>query len=176
MNGHRPFRFGVMGNASPEAWVEHVRQAEDLGYNTLSLGEHIFASLAPLSALTAAAMCISTIRLGSLTFANDFRNPVLLAKEVATLDALSGGRFEFGLGSGFARADYSQTGIPFDPPGIRLDRFFDAVRLIKASFDNDPVDYAGSHYTVTGLSLTPTLPRRPPILIGGGGRRGHHRR
>jgi alkanesulfonate monooxygenase SsuD/methylene tetrahydromethanopterin reductase-like flavin-dependent oxidoreductase (luciferase family) len=141
MNGHRPFRFGVMGNASPEAWVEHVRQAEDLGYNTLSLGEHIFASLAPLSALTAAAMCISTIRLGSLTFANDFRNPVLLAKEVATLDALSGGRFEFGLGSGFARADY-----------------------------------AGSHYTVTGLSLTPTLPRRPPILIGGGGRRGHHRR
>ena len=173
MDGHRPFRFGVYVGTTPDAWAGQVRRAEELGYDTLSVGEHIFSDLAPISALATAAMLTSTIRIGSLTFANDLHHPVTLAKEVVTLDALSGGRFEFGFGSGFFRMDYDQTGIPFGPPGVRLDRFFDAVHLIKAAFAEEHVDHAGQHYTVSGLSLVPKPVQHPhpPLLIGGGGRR-----
>lgn len=118
-------------------------------------------------------MATSTIRVGSLTFGNDFRNPVMLAKEVATLDVLSGGRFEFGIGSGYYRTDYDWTGIPIDAPGRRLDRFFEAVRLIKRAFTEETVDFDGEHYCVQGLQLTPRPVQRPwpPLLIGGGSKR-----
>jgi probable F420-dependent oxidoreductase len=173
MSVHRPFRFGVFASTAAGAWPDQVCRAETLGYASLAVGEHIFANLAPISALASAAMVTSTIRLASLTFANDFRNPLLLAKEVASLDVLSGGRVEFGLGSGFYRTDYDQTGIPFDPPGVRIDRLFEAVRLIKRAFVEETIDHAGTHYAAQGFSLVPSPVQRPrpPLLIGGGSRR-----
>lgn len=173
MRERRPFRFGVFADTSGGAWPDQVRRAESLGYGSVAVGEHIFADLAPISALASAAMVTSTIRLTSLTFANDFRNPALLAKEAASLDLLSGGRLELGLGSGFYRMDYDQTGIPFDPPGVRIGRLAEAVRLIKRAFAEETIDHEGEHYTLRGFSLIPRPVQRPwpPLVIGGGGRR-----
>lgn len=113
-------------------------------------------------------MVSSTIRLTSLTFANDFRNPLLLAREIASIDVLSGGRLEFGLGTGFYRGDYDQTGIPLDPPGTRVDRLAGAVRLIKRAFCEESVDHAGEFYATQGFALAPKPVQRPrpPLLIG----------
>lgn len=175
MAEQRPFRFGVVGFGAPtrEAWVEQARRAEALGYSTLSVGEHVTGDLDAVAAATAAAMVTTDIRIGSLTLANDFHNPVMLARAVASLDILSNGRFEFGFGSGFYRTDYDWTGIPFDPPGIRMTRFFEAVRLVKRAFAEETVDVVGEHHTVHGLALQPKPVQRPwpPLLIGGGGRR-----
>jgi probable F420-dependent oxidoreductase len=173
MAGNRPFRFGVLGDTPPSKWIAYAARAEELGYGVLTVGEHVFTHLAPIPALTSAAMATSTIRLGTMTLGNDFRNPTMLAREIASVDALSGGRLEFGLGSGYMSIDYTQTGIPLDSPGVRLDRLFEAVRLIKRALIEETVDHAGEHYTVQGLSLVPKPLQRPapPLLIGGGGRR-----
>ena len=174
MGGQRPFRFGVIGfgDRSRTAWVAQARRAEALGYATFSVGEHLITDLDAITAATAATMATSTIRIGSLSLANDLHNPVMLARAVASLDVLSDGRFEFGLGSGFYRTDYDGTGIPFDPPATRIDRLAEAVRLIKEAFGGDRIDHDGVHYSVHGLTLTPTPLQQPgpPLLIGGGGR------
>lgn len=173
MSELRPFRFGVQGDLPASDWIAHARRAEELGYNVLSVGDHVFTQLAPIPALMAGAMATSTIRLGTVTMANDFRNPVILARDVATLDALSGGRAEFGLGSGFLNMDYAQLGIPFDTPAVRLNRLFEGVRLVKSAFRDEAVDFVGTHYNVKGLSLTPKPIQQPapPMLVGGGGKR-----
>lgn len=173
MPEHRPFRFGVLGDTSPDAWVRHATRAEVLGYDVLTVGDHVFSNLASITALASAAMVTSTIRLGSLTFGNDFRNPLLLAKEMATIDALSGGRVEFGLGSGFYAMDYNQTGIAFDPPETRVERLEEAITLIKAALTQDVVHEIGRHFTVSGFSLVPSPAQQPhpPLVIGGGSRR-----
>jgi probable F420-dependent oxidoreductase len=175
MEDHRPFRFGVLAFGEPtrRAWVDRVRQIEGLGYDVLSLGEHHFSPLAPLSAMAAAAMVTERVRIGSLVLANDFRNPVLLAREAATIDVLSEGRLELGLGSGFMAEDYRQTGIPLDPPGVRVDRLAEAVGLIKRAFCEETLDHRGTHLTVEGLGLLPKPVQQPhpPLVIGGGSRR-----
>jgi probable F420-dependent oxidoreductase len=171
----RPFRFGVLTGGAParEAWLERVRQVEDLGYSTLVLADHVHTGLAPLAAMVAAAEATTTLRIGSHVFANDFRNPVLLAKEAASIDLLSGGRLELGLGTGFWRVDYDRTGIALDPPGVRVSRFAEAVQVIKRAFDDGPFSFAGTYYTIRDLDLRPKPVQRPrpPIVIGGGGRR-----
>src|SRR5713226_312274 len=128
---------------------------------------------APLSALMAAAMMTSTLRLGSMVFDNDYRHPVVLGKEVATLDVLSGGRFEFGLGAGWMGSEYAQVGLPFDAPGTRIDRFEEALRIFKGLFAAEPLTFTGKHYTITGMHGFPKPLQQPypPILIGAGGRR-----
>jgi probable F420-dependent oxidoreductase len=173
MSVSRSFRFGIQGDTPPDEWLRHAARAEALGYDVLSVGEHTYTHLGPIPALMSAAMATSSIRLGTVTLGNDFHNPVILARDIATLDVLSGGRLEFGLGTGFFRQDYQQTGIPLDSPGARLDRFFEAVLLINAAFREETVDHAGEHYPVSGLSLVPKPLQRPapPLLIGGGGRR-----
>ena len=175
MPHHRPFRFGVLAFGSPSRgeWVALAQRAEALGYDTLSIDEHMDRPLAPFAALAAAAEATTRLRVGSCVFANAFRHPLVLAKEAASLDVLSGGRFEFGLGTGYARADYEQSGIPFDPPGVRVDRLTEAVRIISAAFAGGPVEVAGEHYAVRGFQLLPTPVQRPrpPLLIGGGSRR-----
>ena len=97
----------------------------------------------------AAAEVTTTLRLGSLVFGNDFRHPVVLAREAATLDLLSDGRLELGLGTGWEKDDYEQTGTPLDPPGIRVGRFEEAVQIIKKLFGDEPVTFSGQHYTIT---------------------------
>jgi probable F420-dependent oxidoreductase len=170
-----PFRFGVTVPTvrSGPAWVERVRRIEQLGYSIVHVPDHFRDQLAPVPALTAAAMATTRLRVGSLVFSNDFRHPVVLAKEAATIDVLSGGRFELGMGGGWLREEYDQAGISFDPPGIRIERLTEAVSIVKGLLGDAPVTFAGRHYTITALQGRPSPVQRPhpPLLIGGGGPR-----
>ena len=171
----RAFRFGVTvpAVAAGPAWAERARRVEQLGYSILQMPDHFREQLAPVPALTAAALATTRLRIGSLVFSNDFRHPVALAKEAATLDVLSGGRFELGLGSGWLREEYDQAGIPFDAPGTRIERMAEAVTLVKGLLAGEPVHFTGRHYSIAGLRGTPTPIQRPhpPLVIGGGGER-----
>ena len=175
MHRHRPFRFGVLafGGASRQAFVALARRSEALGYATFAMADHLDSTLAPIAAMATAAASTTALRIGCGVFANDLRNPVILAQEMASLDVLSDGRLELGLGTGYAREDYEGTGIPLDPPGVRVARLAEAVQLLKAFFSAGPVDFAGRYYTVRGLRPLPPPVQRPhpPILMGGGGRR-----
>ena len=144
-----------------------------MGYDTLLMPDHITDQLALIPALTAAAGATTTLRVGSFVFANDYRNPVLLAREAATLDFLSGGRFEFGIGAGWKASDYDQLGIPYDPPKTRVDRMEEAVVLIKRLWTEEHVSHQGAHYRVHDATVLPRPIQRPhpPVMIGGGGPR-----
>ena len=170
----RPFRFSVQGSGivDPTEWTELARKAEDLGYSTLSIADHVDTQLAPLVALTAAAAVTSELRLLTLVLANDFRHPVVLAKEAASLDQLSGGRLELGLGAGWATADYEGMGIDYDRPGVRIARLAEAAPIIKGLLSGARVDVDGEHYNVH-LSGSPAARQQPhpPILIAGGGKK-----
>lgn len=171
----RPFRFGVqVGHAADAAaWASIARKAEDLGFSTFTMGDHLDAQFAPTVGLMAAAAATTTLRIGALTYANDYRHPVVLAKEAATLDLLSGGRLELGVGAGWMTTDYEQAGIPLDPAGVRIERLAEAIAVLKGLFADGPVTLAGEHYAVAGLEGTPKPVQRPhpPILVGGGGRK-----
>jgi probable F420-dependent oxidoreductase len=173
MPAPRPFRFGVQASAatSRAEWVEIARRAEDLGYAVLTVADHLDDQFATTPALMAAADATTTLRIGSLVYANDYHHPAVLAKEAATLDVLSDGRLELGLGAGWMREDYDGAGIPFDPPATRIARLGEAVTVIKALLSDEPCAFDGEHYAVH-LAGTPTPVQRPhpPILIGGGGR------
>jgi probable F420-dependent oxidoreductase len=171
----RPFRFAVMAERGRSAahWREVARRAEALGYDTLLMPDHITDQLAPVAALTAAADATTTLRVGSFVFDNDYRNPVMLAKEVTTLDLLSGGRVEFGLGAGWSMRDYEQLGIPYDAPKVRVDRFEEALGLIKRLWTEEKVTHEGAYYRVREATVRPRPIQRPhpPVMIGGGGPR-----
>jgi probable F420-dependent oxidoreductase len=176
----RPFRFGVFGEAarSREALLDTARRAEDSGYSTFLIRDHFIEEpfghqLAPLTALAAVAGATNRLRVGSLVLSNDYRHPVMLAKEIATLDVLSSGRVELGLGAGFSKAEYESAGIPFDPPGVRVDRLEEAIHVLKGLFAAGPLTFAGKHYSVTRLGGFPKPVQRPhpPILIGAAGKR-----
>jgi probable F420-dependent oxidoreductase len=171
----RPFRFGVQVAAPYDAkgWVELARQAEGLGYATFTMPDHFHQQLAPIAGLMAAAAATTRLRIGALVFDNDFRHPVVLAKELATLDVLSDGRLEIGLGAGWMTSDYETSGIPYDRPGVRIDRFEEALAIVKGTLADGPFSFAGKHYTVTDYDGLPLPVQRPlpPILVGGGGRR-----
>ena len=98
----------------------------------------------------------NTLRVGTLVLSNDYRHPVILAKEIATLDVLSGGRVELGLGAGFSQAEYNQAGLPFDPPPVRVDRFEEGIHVLKGLFTDGPLTFAGKHYSVTHLDSFPS--------------------
>jgi probable F420-dependent oxidoreductase len=171
----RPFRFAMFAYEAPSrrAWEEKARRAEALGYATLVMPDHFLNPLTPVPALAAAAAATTTLRIGSIVFANDYRHPALLAKEAATLDLLSDGRFEFGIGAGWYEKEYEQAGIPFDPPGVRMARMAEALQIIRGLWDQAPVDFHGAHYTIAGLEGTPKPVQQPypPIFIGGTGPR-----
>jgi probable F420-dependent oxidoreductase len=175
MNQPRRFRFAVQEHraSSAAAWREKARQVESLGYASLYLPDHFSDQMGPVAALMAAADATTTLRVGSLVFDNDYRHPVVLAKEAATLDLLSDGRLDFGLGAGWMASDYEQAGITFDAPGTRIERMEEALHIIKGLFGGAPFSFAGKHYQVTNIEGSP-LPLQkphPPILLGGGGRR-----
>lgn len=180
MTKAHPFRFGVIGEhmSSAAAWHTTARQAEQLGYSTLFIRDHFIPEpfgdqFAPLIALMAAADATKTLRVGSLVLDNDYRHPVILAKEAATLDVLSNGRFELGLGAGWAKAEYQQGGIPFDPPGIRVSRLEEAVHVIKGIFASELLTFSGTYYRIDQLNgfPKPIQQPHPPILIGASGKR-----
>lgn len=170
-----PFRFGVQatGPADATGWADQARRVESLGYSTITMPDHFTDQLAPMPALAAAAGATSTLRVGALVFDNDYKHPVVLAKELATLDVLSGGRVEIGLGAGWMATDYEQTGMPYDRAGVRIDRFVEGLAVLKGAMAEGPFSFTGEHYTITdydGLPLPIQRPH-PPILIGGGGPR-----
>jgi probable F420-dependent oxidoreductase len=171
----RPFRFGIQasGPAGRVGWAALARKIEDLGCSTLTIADHLDDQLAPVPALIAAADATTTLRVGALVLCNDYRHPVVAAKEAATIDLLSGGRLELGLGAGWMTTDYEQAGIALDPPGVRIDRLAEAVTVVKGLLGDEPFTYEGEHYRVKGLDGMPKPVQRPhpPILIGGGGRR-----
>lgn len=157
----------------PEDLVPLARRAEDIGVGVLTVADHLDDQLAPIAALMAAADATTELRVGTLVFANDNRHPALLAKEAATIDRLSGGRLEFGLGAGWMTTDYEATGIPLDPPSVRIARLEEAIEVITALWSGEPVDHHGRFYDVTGVVGSPLPAQRPgpPIVIGGGGRK-----
>lgn len=171
----RPFRFGVQATtASSRAdWVELCRKIEDRGYSTVTMPDHFEDQLAPAVALMAAADATETLRIGALVWCNDYRHPVVLAKEAATLDLLSEGRLELGIGAGWMASDYTAAGMAYDRPGVRIDRMVEAVDVLKGLFADGPFSYQGKHYSIDTLDGQPKPFQKPhpPFLIGGGGPR-----
>jgi probable F420-dependent oxidoreductase len=171
----RPFRFGVQCSraADRKEWVNLALRTENHGYSCLTMPDHFTDQLAPVPALQAAADATSTLRVGALVWDNDYKHPVVLAKELATIDLLSEGRLEIGIGAGWMISDYEQAGIPYDSPGVRIDRFEEGLAIIKAAMADGPFTHTGTHYTVTDYEGFPKPVQRPhpPILIGGGGKR-----
>jgi len=170
----RRFRFGIqLSTASSGAdWAAMARQAEDLGYATLFMPDHFGDQLAPVPALMAAADATTDLKVGALVFDNDYKHPVVLAKELATIDVLSGGRLEVGIGAGWMQSDYDQSGIPMERPGVRVSRMEEGIAVIKGCFAPGPFSYEGAHYTISGYDGLPKPAQTPPpFLIGGGAKR-----
>src|SRR5260370_2987140 len=172
----KPFRFGVVsaGLTSPDTWVRLARRVEEVGYGSLLMPERpCIGGFAVFSALAVAAATTTSLHVGSYVFSNDYRHPAMLVKEVATLDALSGGRFELGLGAGVSDDDYQQMGLSFESAGTRVGRVEEAIEIIKQFFTREEVNFSGKYYTITGMKALPKPARQPhpPIFIGSGGKR-----
>lgn len=152
------------------SWADSVRWVEDAGYSTLFVPDHFNEGLGPIAAMATAAAASTELRIGSLVLAADYRHPVVLARELATIDLLSEGRLELGIGAGWKKEDYVVAGIPMDPPKVRVDRMIEAVAVLQGLFAPGPFSFAGEHFTVTELdgSPKPYRPEGPPLLIGAG--------
>jgi len=169
------FRFGVnVRSAQSRAeWQEKARRVEALGYSTLTLPDHLVDLLAPFPAIIGAAEATTHLRVGTTVLNNDLRHPVLVAREAATVDLLTDGRFQLGLGAGAIRSEYDQAGLGFDRGAIRVARLAEGATIIKGLLNGDEVTFAGQHYRVSGHRIAPLPVQKPhpPILIGGNGRR-----
>jgi probable F420-dependent oxidoreductase len=159
----------------PQAWTDELRRIEDLGFDSVAISEHLSGGWAmdALATMAAAAVATSRLRLLSLVLSNEFRHPVLLHRAAATIDVLSSGRLELGLGTGWLAADFAASGLPMAPIGTRIERLTEGLAVLKGLFGSEPVTFAGMHYQLTGLAgLPPPVQQpRPPILVGGGGPR-----
>jgi probable F420-dependent oxidoreductase len=168
-----PFRFGIQVNNAPtgEAWRELARKAERLGYSTLFIPDHFGEGWTPTVPLTVAAEVTTTLNVGALVYDNDYRHPLVLAREVAAMDFLFPGRIEFGLGAGWMTTDYVESGIPLDTPKVRVERMTEALEVITALWREETVTYNGTHYQLNGARCLPrpVTPGGPPIIVGGGG-------
>jgi probable F420-dependent oxidoreductase len=174
-NSRHPFRFGVnlRSGDSRAAWVEKARKLEALGYSTLLVPDHLAEIVSPLAPLVSAADATTTLRVGTCVLNNDFRHPVLLAREAATIDLLTDGRLELGLGAGHMQSEYEQAGLPFDPAPVRFERLGESVQIIKSLLAGETTSLDGRFYQVKEHRVFP-LPvqkPRPPLMIGGNGRK-----
>ena len=171
----KPFRFGIQAASQPDraSWVGLAKRAEANGFDVLTMPDHFGDQLAPVPALMAAADATESLRVGALVWDNDYKHPVVLAKELATIDVLSGGRLELGIGAGWMISDYEQSGIAYDRAGVRIDRFIEGLDVIRGCFAEGAFSFSGKHYNVTNYNGLPKPIQSPypPILIGGGGRR-----
>jgi len=163
------FRFGIMARGRDV--VALARKAEDLGYSCLSIPDHFGDQAAPMPALAAAAVATSTLRLAPLVFCNDFKHPVVLAKEAATLDVISGGRLELGLGAGWMKSDYTESGIVLDAAGVRIERLAEALQVVRGLWGAGRCRFTGKHYQVDMEGLPKPAQERLPVFVGGGGRK-----
>lgn len=168
----RRFRFGVQLHQPLPGldWAGTARRVEELGYSSLFMPDHFGDQYAPIAAMTAAAAATERLIVGTLVFDNDYRHPVVLAKEMATIDVLFGGRCEVGMGAGWMKSDYDQSGIPMDAPKVRVDRLMEGVQVVRGLWGEQPVNLTGEHYTITDLVGLPRphSPGGPPLIIAGG--------
>jgi probable F420-dependent oxidoreductase len=172
----RKFRFGVQTTRidSAKDWRERARKVEALGYTTLFMPDHfIDTQLAPMVGISFAAAVTEQLRIGMLVLGNDYKHPAITAKEAATIDLLSDGRLEFGLGAGWQRTDYDALDLRYDSPGTRIERLGEAIQIVKKAWAPGPFDFEGKHYRIRAYDgiPKPVQKPRPPILIGGGGKR-----
>jgi probable F420-dependent oxidoreductase len=169
------FRFGldVGDNVGRDEFVAMVQRAEASGFAVVTGPDHVGSRLAAvLPMLTVAAEVSPGIRVSSMVLANDFRHPVVLAKDTATMDILSEGRFELGIGTGWIRSQYEAAGVTYESARIRVDRFEEAITVIKGCWSGEPFSFAGNHYQVNNVTCPrPIQKPHPPILIGGSGPR-----
>ena len=169
----RPIRFVAGAGAAhdPAALIRAARRAEEMGYSALAMADHFMLPFAPLIALQAVAGARAAVRLTQTVLDQDFRHPAVLAKELATLDVLSGGRLEIGLGAGWMRSEYEQAGMRFDPAPVRIERLEEVAIVLKGLFAPEPFSFAGKYFSIRELNGTPKPAQhpRPPIMIGGGG-------
>lgn len=170
-----PFRFGVemMAPFAGMSWAESARELEALGYSTLFAPDHFDEGLGPITAMATAAAATTELTVATAVFAADFRHPAVLARELASIDLLSGGRLEVGLGAGYEVDDYRSSGIAMDPPKVRVDRLIEYVAVLRGLFGAGEFSYAGEHFTIDRLDGTPhpATPGGPPIFVAGGGPR-----
>jgi probable F420-dependent oxidoreductase len=169
----RKFRFGVQVSTAESAaeWRDKARKVEDLGYSTLFMPDHfIDTQLAPMTAISFAAAHTTKLRIGMLVLGNDYKHPAVVAKEAATIDLLSDGRLEFGLGAGWMQSDYDAFGMRYDSAGTRVARLEEALAVVKGAWSGDQFSYKGDHYTITDYTGIPNPVQKPhpPIVIGGG--------
>jgi probable F420-dependent oxidoreductase len=153
------------------AWRDHAREAENLGYSALYMTDHFDAQFGPLVGAAVAAEATTTLHIGTAVLNNDLRNPVVLAKEIATLGLAAEGRIEVGLGAGWLRSDYHETGIDYDPPGIRVERLAESLAIMKELWSEGRTDYEGRHYSVRGARCDPRPASPPAVIVGGGSKR-----
>src|SRR5712671_6706398 len=153
----KPFRFGIgIGQINSRAdLAEKARKIEALGYDTLTLPDHLTDCLAPVPAMVSAASATTRLRIGTNVLNNDLRHPVLVAREAATVDLLTDGRLQLGLGAGSIKSEYDQAGLGFDAGGARVERLVEAVTIIKGLLQGNQVTFTGRHYRVTGHTLDP---------------------
>jgi probable F420-dependent oxidoreductase len=164
----------MAGSAAGAAeWTARARRAEELGYDAFMIPDHLGRQFAPIAALATIAAVTSRIRIAPFVFANDFRHPLILAGEAATLDVLSGGRLMLGMGAGWRVTDYRQLGMPYDEPRVRVDRLVESVGIVKRLMAGEVLTHRGAHYQLERARLAPLPAQRPhpPLIIGGGGPR-----
>jgi probable F420-dependent oxidoreductase len=168
-----PYRFGVHASlaSTMSAWRDQARRAEDLGYSTLYVADHLGDQFGPLVATTVAAEATSTLRVGTVVLNNDLRNPVVLAKEIATLGLAAEGRVEVGLGAGWLASDYAQTGIEFDKPSVRVERLAESLAVMKSLWSEGKATFTGEYHTVLDARCDPRPESPPRVIVGGGSRR-----
>jgi probable F420-dependent oxidoreductase len=175
MANPRDFRFGVemMEPFQGMTWADSARELESLGYSTLFAPDHFDEGYGPITAMATAAMATTTLKVATAVFAADFRHPAVLARELASIDQMSQGRLEVGIGAGYQVNDYRGSGIAMDEPGTRVDRMIEHVRVLKGLWADGPFDFQGEHFRITALdgSPRPYTDGGPPIFIAGGGRR-----
>jgi probable F420-dependent oxidoreductase len=172
----RKFRFGVQsgGATSAEDWREKARRIEGLGYSTLFMPDHfIDTPFAPMVGIAMAAEATESLRVATLVLGNDYKHPAVVAKEFATLDVISDGRVEAGIGAGWMRVDYEALGLRYDRAGMRIDRLEEALAVLKGAWGTEPFSFEGEHYKITNYDGLPKPAQRPhpPIFVGGGGRK-----
>ena len=171
----RPFRFAITGRGqSAQQYLDLAKRAEDLGFDTLAMPDHLYdvkRMMSPLLAIAAAAQVTAKLKFTTTTIANDFRHPAVLAKELATLDILTNGRYELGIGTGSQDEDNHMAGMPVDPPAKKIERLQEVLAIVRAFFSQDKVNFSGKHYTITGLPGYPKPIAPLRVLIGASGPR-----
>lgn len=171
---HPRFRFSLQAaqTQSRREWLELVRRADDAGFDMIVTADHLGGCLSPLLPLATAAEVSQRLRLGVMVLNNDFHHPALLARSAATLDLLSEGRLELGLGAGHAKPEYERAGLAFDAAGVRVQRLEEAVIVLRRLLDGETVTFTGRHYRLREQRCDPEpVQTRVPLLVGGAGRR-----